>query len=80
MPSASFITRERRDARLGLLEVAHREAADVPLHLPAHLGDRALGGLAEHLGEGEGGDRLDERRRARRQHELHEELPGSPCR
>ena len=61
-------------ARLGLLEIAHRETADVLLHLPAHLGDRALGRLAEHLGQRKRGDRLDDRRHSRHQHELPEEL------
>ena len=66
MPSASVMTRESSDPRLGLVEVGDREAADVALDAAPHLGDRALGGLAEDLGEGEGGDGLDQGRRRRR--------------
>ena len=53
------------DEGAGAVLVVERdgEAADVGLHLGAQLGDETLAGLREHLGEGEGGDALDDGRR-----------------
>ena len=64
---------------LGLVEEGDREPADVPLHAPPHLGDRALGGLAEDLGQGIRGDRLEQRRARRGEDEDGEKLAPSLC-
>ena len=74
MPSASAMMREISDAGLRRVEVADRQPRDVRLDAPAHVGDRALRGDAEHLRERERGDRLDERRGAGRHRERHEQV------
>ena len=63
-----------QDAGLRRVEIAHRQPRDVRLDPPAHVGDRALRGDAEHLRQRERGDRLDERRRPGRERQRHEQL------
>ena len=48
-----------QDARLGGVEVAHRQPRDVGLDPAPHVGDRPLRRDAEDLGQAERGDRLD---------------------
>ena len=64
----------QQDSRLGLVEEGDLETADVRLDAAPHLGDGALGGLPEHLGQRIPGDRLDQGRAGGREHERHEQL------
>ena len=63
-----------QDAGLGRVEVADRQARDVRLDAPPHVGDRLLRGHAEHLRQRERGDRLDERRGAAGEGQRHQQL------
>ena len=62
--NAFDVGHDARDERAGLVRVVvgDGQAADVLLDLLAQLGDEALAGLGEKLGEGEGGDALNDGR------------------
>ena len=65
-------------ARLGGVEVRHRQASHVLLHGLPHVRDRSLGRDAEDLGEGKGRTRLHERRHQRDGSENREKLGPGP--
>ncbi len=62
------------DAALRGVEVADGQPKHVLLHLLAHVGDRALGGDAHDLRQGERRRRLDERRAGGRERERNEQV------
>ena len=76
VPDAFGVGHDARDEDAGLrrVEVADRQARDVRLDAPAHVGDRALRRHAEHLRQRERRHRLDQRRGPGSQRQRHEQI------
>ena len=80
IPDAFGVAHDARDEHAGLrgVEVADRQAHDVRLDALAHVGDGALRRDAEDLRERERGDGLDERGRAGRERDRHQQVRRAP--
>ena len=66
-----------QDARLRGIEISNRQPRDVRLHAAAHVGNGLLRGHAQHLGQGKRRGGVNQRGRAHRQRQRHEQVAAT---